>query len=215
MTTTASTPNLLIERTSPEVLVARMSGNWQRRATLPGVDLVREALSKDPPAKFLEFDTAGLTGWDSRFVAFISQCAAMVRDRHIELQFDGLPEGARRFLRLAQAVARKADAQRTIAKATFFRSVGERTIQGWEGIRGLFSFLGQNLIALAKLLRGRAQFRWADVLQVMEQTGPQALAIVAMINFLEGLILAFVGAVELERFGASIYVADLVGIATV
>jgi len=38
---------------------------------------------------------------------------------------------------------------------------------------------------------------------------------VAMINFLVGLILAFVGAIELRRFGASIYVADLVGIASV
>ena len=65
------------------------------------------------------------------------------------------------------------------------------------------------------LLRGRAQFRWADAFLVMEQTGPQALGIVAMINFLVGLILAFVGALELARFGASIYVADLVGIATV
>src|SRR5260221_9488839 len=49
----------------------------------------------------------------------------------------------------------------------------------------------------------------------MEQCGPQALGIVAMINFLVGLILAFVGAVQLMKFGASIYVADLVGIATV
>jgi phospholipid/cholesterol/gamma-HCH transport system permease protein len=61
----------------------------------------------------------------------------------------------------------------------------------------------------------RAQFRWADAVLVMEQTGPQALAIVAMINFLVGLILAFVGATELQKFGATIYVADLVGIATV
>ena len=70
-------------------------------------------------------------------------------------------------------------------------------------------------MALMNLLRGRAQFRWADAFLVMEQTGPQALGIVAMINFLVGLILAFVGALELARFGASIYVADLVGIATV
>jgi phospholipid/cholesterol/gamma-HCH transport system permease protein len=165
--------------------------------------------------KSLEFDTAGLTGWDSRFVAFISQCADMVRGRDIEVQCDGLPEGVRRLLRLAHAVPDKADAHRAVVKASFFRNVGERTIQGWEGILGLFTFLGQNLMALVNLLRGRAQFRWADALQVMEQTGPQALGIVALINFLVGLILAFVGALELARFGASIYVADLVGIATV
>jgi phospholipid/cholesterol/gamma-HCH transport system permease protein len=49
----------------------------------------------------------------------------------------------------------------------------------------------------------------------MQECGPQALGIVALINFLVGLILAFVGATQLTRFGASIYVADLVGIATV
>ena len=49
----------------------------------------------------------------------------------------------------------------------------------------------------------------------MQECGPQAIGIVALINFLIGLILAFVGATELTRFGASIYVADLVGIATV
>jgi phospholipid/cholesterol/gamma-HCH transport system permease protein len=49
----------------------------------------------------------------------------------------------------------------------------------------------------------------------MQECGPQALGIVALINFLIGLILAFVGATQLTRFGASIYVADLVGIASV
>jgi phospholipid/cholesterol/gamma-HCH transport system permease protein len=41
------------------------------------------------------------------------------------------------------------------------------------------------------------------------------LGIVALINFLIGLILAFVGATELARFGASVYTADLVAVATV
>jgi len=215
MKTTASVPNLVAVRTSPGVLLARFSGNWREEPTLPGVEVVGETLSKEPSVKSVEFDTVGLTGWDSRFVAFINQCARVVRGRNIEIRYDGLPEGARRLLRLAHAVPEKVDTHRAVVKASFFRSVGERSIQGWEGIMGLFTFLGQNLLALVNLLRGRAQFRWTDAFLVMQQTGPQALGIVAMINFLVGLILAFVGAVELTRFGASIYVADLVGIATV
>src|SRR5208283_1260199 len=214
MTATASIPNLVVERPSPGVLLARVSGNWREGPTLPS-EVVRETLSKEPSVKSVEFDTAGLIGWDSRFVAFISQCAGMVRGRDIQLRYDGLPDGVRRLLRLAHAVPEKTDTHRTVVKGGFFRTVGERTIQGWDGILGLFTFLGQNLIALVNLLRGRAQFRWADAFLVMGQTGPQALGIVAMINFLVGLILAFVGALELARFGASIYVADLVGIATV
>src|SRR5262249_57954548 len=84
-----------------------------------------------------------------------------------------------------------------------------------QALRAMLGFLGENVLAIGNLLRGRAQFRWADAFLVMEQCGPQALAIVALINCLVGLILAFVGATELQRFGASIYTADLVGIATV
>ncbi len=215
MTTTASIPNLVLERPAPGVLSARVSGDWRVRPALFGVALVRQAISEEPSLKSLEFDTADLTGWDSRFVAFASQCAAAVRGRNVRIQYNGLPEGVQRLLRLVQAVPEKADAHRMVVRASFFRRVGERMLQGWEEISGLFTFLGQNLIAVANLLRRRAQCRWVDVVEVMEQTGPQALGIVAMINFLVGLILAFVGAVELSRFGASIYVADLVGIATV
>ncbi len=215
MSINASIPNLVVDRMSPGVLRARVSGNWRDGPTLPSVEVVRETLRKEPSVKFVEFDTAGMIGWDSRFVAFISQCTSMVRGRDIQLRYDGLPEGVQRLLRLAHAVPERTDTHPTLVKISFFRTVGERTIQGWEGILGLFTFLGQNLVALANLLRGRAQFRWADAFLVMGQTGPQALGIVAMINFLVGLILAFVGALELTRFGASIYVADLVGIATV
>ena len=215
MRESAYMPILVIERPMPNGLLVRLSGNWRQGPTVPGMEQIQQALDEKPASKSLAFDTTDLTGWDSRFVAFVSQCAGLVGGRDIELRYDGLPEGVRRLLHLAQAVPKKVDAHRTLAKVSFFRSVGERTIQGWEGILGFFTFLGQNLIALLNLRRGRAQFRWADAFLVMEQTGPQALGIVAMINFLVGLILAFVGAIELERFGASIYVADLVSIATV
>ncbi|HWH71379.1 MAG TPA: ABC transporter permease, partial [Candidatus Sulfotelmatobacter sp.] len=170
---------------------------------------------EDPAVRCLEFDTAGLAGWGSRLVAFVSRCADLSRERNVEFRGEGLPEGVRGLLRLANAVPENIDAHRGPAKAHFLQTLGERTIQGWQGISGLFTFLGENVLGVGQLLRGRAQFRWADAFLIMQQCGPQALGIVAMINFLVGLILAFVGAVELRRFGASIYVADLVAIAMV
>src|SRR5262249_4904713 len=145
----------------------------------------------------------------------IRNCAELCQARDVEFRDDGLPEGMRRLLRLAQTVPERKDRQRAAAKAPFLQGVGESALQGWAGTLEMFTFLGENLTALTNLLRNRAQFRWADAFLVMQQCGPQALGIVAMINFLVGLILAFVGAVQLMKFGASIYVADLVGIATV
>ena len=207
-------PNLVLQRLRPDVLVVRLSGNWRQERT-PVVELLRESLSKEQSLRSVEFDTTGLSAWDSRFVALIRHCTELLRGRDIELRYEGLPEGVRRLLRLAQTLPEKLDAHRPAVRESLLRNVGEHMTQTWEGLLGLFTFLGQNLTALANLVRGRAQFRWADAFLVMEQTGPQALSIVAMINFLVGLILAFVGALELARFGASIYVADLVGIATV
>ena len=105
--------------------------------------------------------------------------------------------------------------RRAAQAPSLLRALGEHALKARESARGMFAFFGENVIALGNLLRGRAQFRWSDAFLTMQECGPQGLGIVAMINFLVGLILAFVGAVELKRFGASIYVADLVGIATV
>ncbi len=54
-----------------------------------------------------------------------------------------------------------------------------------------------------------------DLALIIQECGPRALPIVTLISFLVGMILAFVGAVQLQQFGAEIYVADLVGIAMV
>jgi phospholipid/cholesterol/gamma-HCH transport system permease protein len=54
---------------------------------------------------------------------------------------------------------------------------------------------------------------WKNLLPFLQQTGANALPIVALISALVGLIVAFVSVVQLERFGASIYVADLVSLA--
>ena len=75
------------------------------------------------------------------------------------------------------------------------------------------TFLGQVLISAAKAFAGRAQFRTQDLSRVTADCGARAVPIVTVVNVLVGAILAFVGAVQLIKFGAGIYVADLVGIA--
>jgi phospholipid/cholesterol/gamma-HCH transport system permease protein len=75
------------------------------------------------------------------------------------------------------------------------------------------TFLGQVLISAVELVRGHWQFRPKDLGRVMADCSARAVPIVTVVNVLVGAILAFVGAVQLVKFGAGIYVADLVGIA--
>ena len=215
MTGLASSFNLVVEERASDVLLVKLSGDSREQSESLGIEVVREALDHAKGTKVLSFECAGVIGWDSRFVALIRNCLELSRARNVEFRDEGLPEGVRRLLRLAQAVPDRIDARHESVKPQLLQKLGERAIQGWRGTLEMFTFLGENLVALGNLFRGRAQFRWSDAFLVMQECGPQALGIVAMINFLVGLILAFVGATELTRFGASIYVADLVGIATV
>jgi len=75
--------------------------------------------------------------------------------------------------------------------------------------------VGEATLSFGRLLRGQANFRRGDLALIIQECGAQALPIVTLINFLVGLIIAFVGAVQLQKFGAGIYVADLVAIVTV
>jgi phospholipid/cholesterol/gamma-HCH transport system permease protein len=68
------------------------------------------------------------------------------------------------------------------------------------------------MLSVAALTRGKARFRWVDLWTYIQDCGPSALPIVSLISLLVGLILAFVGAVQLALFGAQIYIADLVGL---
>jgi phospholipid/cholesterol/gamma-HCH transport system permease protein len=79
----------------------------------------------------------------------------------------------------------------------------------------MLDFIGEASMAFMRLFRGKAQYRRSDLFVILQDSGAQAFPIVSLISLLVGLILAFVGAIQLRMFGAQIYVADLVGIAMV
>ena len=93
--------------------------------------------------------------------------------------------------------------------------MGTHTVESLRSSREMLDFIGEAFVALARFLVGRAQFRRSDLILIIQESGAQALPIVSLISLLVGLILAFIGAVQLMMFGAQIYVANLVGIAMV
>jgi len=93
--------------------------------------------------------------------------------------------------------------------------IGESTLATVASMLDFLRFLGEVTLGIGRLLRRQARYRTSDLLLLLQQVGADALPIVTLISFLVGTILAFVGAVQLQQFGAAIYVANLVGIAMV
>jgi len=149
--------------------------------------------------------------WDSALGTFVYAVAGVAAGRGIEVDASGLPEGALKLVRLAQAVpATKVSHPEPDDALTAW--VGEVALDAWGTFWDATEFLGETLLAFFAMLRHRARFRRVDLMHAFAAAGVGALGIVALINFLIGAVLAFVGAVQLEQFGAWIYVANLVAI---
>ncbi|HKA30255.1 MAG TPA: ABC transporter permease [Candidatus Binatia bacterium] len=211
---TAPVTATLATRRDGETLVVQLAGQWRLRAGLPSTAPVEQALATTPPPRSIAFDTTGLTSWDSSGLAVLDRIATVSKARQIAIQPEGLPEGLQRLLALATAVPEKSDAH-VASPPPWLARVGSAAQGAWEGTLSAIQFLGEATLSFGRFLRGTAIFQWRDILLVLQESGPNALGIVTLINFLVGLIIAFVGAVQLQKFGASIYVADLVAIATV
>jgi phospholipid/cholesterol/gamma-HCH transport system permease protein len=204
---------LSFSRPSEDTLLVRLAGTWTMEQALPSADQVQKELDSSPSLRRLSFAAQDLGAWDSGLLTFLIKLADQSSQRQLQVDETGLPQGVIRLLKLASAVPEKKDARRAALRESFFLKVGNSTMEAVRSAGEMLAFLGDSTLAFVKLLVGKAQFRRKDLWLLIQECGAQALGIVSLISFLVGLILAFVGAVQLRMFGAQIFVANLVGIA--
>jgi len=209
---TARTAGLVVEGTADDTLVVRLSGPWTTDARRPSSDAVDHQLGVGGKPRRVTFESAGLTVWDSGLLTFLLQLIATAEVRGVEIDRRGLPDGVRRLLALATAVPQRRDTGNAGPTPSLLARIGVATLDLARDTSAMLAFLGEASVAFARLLVGRARYRRSDLLLILQEVGAQALPIVSLISFLVGVILAYVGAVQLRQFGAQIYVADLVGI---
>jgi phospholipid/cholesterol/gamma-HCH transport system permease protein len=206
---------LIMEQPSADTLKVILSGHWKLGGELPGADKVQRTLESRPGVRNIIFDSRELAHWDTGLLTFLINLGTLCSREKIRLNRDGLPPGARRLLALASAVPEKKDARKAEGRVSFLTDLGNQAVDFCRSAGELLEFIGDAVIAVLRLLRGQAQYRRSDLGLIMQAVSAQALPIVSLICFLVGLILAFIGAIQLKLFGAQIYVADLVGIAMV
>lgn len=197
------------------ILTLTLSGAWRLDRPFPPLAPVQEALAKTPAPKQLVFAATAVTDWDSRFLTQCRAILALARERGVEVDLSGLPAGVASLLDLAQKVPERQGAARKTSHAPFLARMGDIGLGVSQGLMNLLEFVGEVTLACLALARGKAVFQRSNLVELIYQAGVQALPIVSLISLLVGLILAFVGAIQLSQFGAQIYVSTIVGIAMV
>jgi phospholipid/cholesterol/gamma-HCH transport system permease protein len=204
--------NIEIDQTSPEILAIRLSGPWILDEGLPSSSEVEKTIESFPGVTRLEFDGEAITEWDTGFLVFLRNIANYCKKNNIEVDDAGIPKGAKKLLKLATAVPVK-EAHGDPMESSLLARIGDVSLRLTRSSAETLEFTGEVFISFLRWIRGKAQFRRTDMKILIEQAGVQALPIVTLINFLIGVIIAFVSAIQLQQFGAEIFVADLVAIA--
>jgi phospholipid/cholesterol/gamma-HCH transport system permease protein len=197
------------ETAADGTLHVRLTGSWKLGAARPGPD---EVLQRAGDSARVFLDGSAITEWDTGLLTFLVAVRRELRARGVDFDAGTLPEGAHRLLDLASAVEPRADTGRDAARPARLARIGALAIAVWDELHGLLSFLGAATLSFGRLVTGSARYRKRDLWLAVQECGPEALGIVSLISFLIGSILAFMGAVQLELFGAEIYVANLVAI---
>ena len=204
----SSTPPLpaRIERT-PQGLA--LSGDWTLANARP---LAESASALGSITADTGFDCAGLHRLDTCGALILLRLLA--RGGHADAieRLQGLRKADADLLRLL-IERRSAPAEpktRAHGFIALLARMGAALERFWIDSRGLLGFVGLTLVTLAKVLGGRRRLRLTSTVFHMEQTGLDAVPIVALLTFLVGAVVAFLGATVLRDFGASIFTVELV-----
>ena len=193
--------------------VLALAGDWRGQPAGVG----------PPPAELqalqagqVQLDAQALGAWDATLASALWLRLRGLCRPGLTLDLQGLPGGLREIVALALPAAGSAvPAAAPVAAPGPLARVGGSAQAAVAGSRTTLAFVGDVVLSVGRLLRGKSDMRAADFAWQLDQTGPRSLPIVALVSFLVGLIVAYMGAAQLERFGAQNYIADLVTVGVV
>jgi|OpeIllAssembly_1097287.scaffolds.fasta_scaffold39952_2 phospholipid/cholesterol/gamma-HCH transport system permease protein len=192
----------------------RLAGDWRGAAD--------SRLAPAPPeirSGCVVVDGRALQAWDTSLPALLWERLAPLRQRRVALDITALPAALHEVLELALRIepaaagppsppARPGGVDRIVA-------LGVRSQRLYAEALVTAGFVGEVLLAFGRLLRGRSDMRWSDLVHQIDRCGPQSLPIVSLTCGLFGLMLAYMGGAQLDRVGAQSLIANVVAVGMV
>lgn len=212
---TPDKPQVQYAESDDGTLVLRFSGEWQMtRQDLPPLGRLPALLKKKTkqPVQQVRLELAEVTRWDSSLLSELYVLLKTTNRKNLPCEWHGDQQGVQALVE--KALSRKVKEPREEAEdLPVLETLGTKALSAREAADNVLEFTGEVVLSLGRMIRGKAYFRGVDFAETLANGGPRALPIITLISFLVGLILAFVGSMQLEEFGAQIFVANLVGIA--
>ncbi|MFH1057405.1 MAG: MlaE family lipid ABC transporter permease subunit [Pseudomonadota bacterium] len=199
----------------PGGLVVSLSGHVGLAELGELLDGLYGLLERHDPSR-LVLDLSAVEYLDSAGALALIRLEAECADRGVTLDYRGVSRAAQGIKGLLDpAELAKPPLHSTGRQGNLLEQIGDGAARVAEDFHSVVGFLGELLAASGRAIRHPRLIRVSEVLFYMEQVGVNGLAIVGLISFLLGLIMAFMSFLQLQSFGANIYVANLVALAMV
>ena len=184
----------------------RLSGHW----TLNHAGILSEQLRAAPKGVTL-VDASGVDRLDTLGVLQLMRYARRNDLAFNEFVFD---ENHRQLVAAIEDVADdRPKRKRDYGFSAALGRLGFTVQDNWKETLALISFFGETLAKMARMVKEPKRFRLTPTVYHMEQVGVDAVPLVALLSFLVGSVIAFLGSTILQEFGAEIFVVELVSIA--
>ena len=189
-----------------------VSGDW----TLPNYGSlkrdVQKAAAMESPNGY-SVNLATINALDTAGASLLVDLLGARQLHELTEQTPGLSSERQELLRLVANAMASPEGETSLRSnpiTEFLAGVGEKIEDFWHQQRLLIGFTGQILATLASILVTPWRWRITSLVAHVHQTGLNALPIVALLTFLVGAVVAFLGATILDDFGATIYTVNLV-----
>jgi phospholipid/cholesterol/gamma-HCH transport system permease protein len=208
---TGSRPPAAVGEWHGSQLLVRLQGAW----VMESAEQLEAALAHLDwgGANQVEFDISALSAIDFTGASLVHAFLRPIEHASIDVRWRGaLPEPVRLVERTLGGEGPELSAEEgfDLDLAEPVRTVGRWAVQRYQAILAILSFFGRFCYSLARALRHVHHLRFPALVRQVLETGMQAVPIASLIAFLITVIIAYIGAQELRRFGAEIYVVDLV-----
>jgi len=202
-----------LKNTEGEIIL-KSSGDWTIN-TLQDASGILEQYSGASHNLSVQWDVSDVGRIDSAGMMLFIHHYDVLTSNHCTIKITGAKRDHERMYRLL----RKYAVQHSMEKPALFSplltplyDIGENSVSFIKDITAFLAFIGENFVNLLYSLRHPRSIRFGAIVKNIEEAGVRAIPIVALTSFLIGVVIAYQGAVQLEKFGANIFIVDMIGL---
>jgi phospholipid/cholesterol/gamma-HCH transport system permease protein len=204
---------VIIEKKDNTYLL-RCKGEW----TLNNIADITSAIKKVSPTmdqqSNVDWEISAVEEFDSSGIILLLHHVNTFKEKMNKVNIIGANSAHEKMLKMFHDEVESTDTSITRRSFIFnmFEGVGKNTVSALSDIVQFIAFLGESIVSLAHYILHPSSIRFKAIIKNIEEAGVRALPIVALTSFLIGVVVAYQSAVQLEKFGANIFIVDMIAI---